>query len=103
MKKGFALPKLDLSKAPRIIEDKMGIGLSHPVTSKVLYRKGSRSYRVGAAQMQGQDLCFHPVVFVNLHACSVFLPILLFEINRPIRQRDEIEGLLFIHFPDLSF
>jgi serine/threonine protein phosphatase PrpC len=31
----------------------MGIGLSHPVTSKVLYRKGSRSYRLGAAQMQG--------------------------------------------------
>ncbi len=54
MKKGFTLPKLDLSKAPRIIEDKMGIGLSHPVTSKVLYRKGSRSYRVGAAQMQGK-------------------------------------------------
>jgi len=53
MKKGFTLPKLDLSKAPRLIEDKMGIGLSHPVTSKVLYRKGSRSYRVGAAQMQG--------------------------------------------------
>jgi len=53
MNRGFKLPKLDLSKAPRIIEDKMGIGLSHPVTSKVLYRKGSKTYRVGAAQMQG--------------------------------------------------
>jgi len=51
---GLALPKLDLSKAPRIIEDRMGIGLSHPITSKVLYRKGSATYRVGAAQMQGK-------------------------------------------------
>lgn len=31
----------------------MGIGLSHPVSSKVLYRHGNNNYRVGAATMHG--------------------------------------------------
>jgi len=31
----------------------MGIGLSHPVSSKVLYRHGNKHYRVGAATMHG--------------------------------------------------
>jgi hypothetical protein len=66
MRKGFPLPKLDLSKAQRIIEDKMGIGLSHPVTSKVLYRKGSKTYRVGAAQMQGTTSSF-PTLDLSLY------------------------------------
>jgi len=37
----------------RVIDDKMGLGLSHPVTSKVLHRMGTKSYRIGGAQMQG--------------------------------------------------
>jgi len=31
----------------------MGIGLSHPVSSKVLYRSGNKHFRVGAATMHG--------------------------------------------------
>jgi len=31
----------------------MGIGLSHPVSSKILYRAGNKQFRVGAATMHG--------------------------------------------------
>jgi len=31
----------------------MGLGLSHPVSSKVLYRKGNENFKVGAATMHG--------------------------------------------------
>jgi len=31
----------------------MGLGLSHPVSSKVLHRKGNKNFRVGAATMHG--------------------------------------------------
>lgn len=66
MKKGFSLPKLDISKAPRVKEDKMGLGLSHPVTSKVLHRMGTKSYRIGGAQMQGKPLSMtQPVIHLG--------------------------------------
>jgi hypothetical protein len=33
--------------------NKMGLGLSHPITSKRLYRIGNSNYKVGMATMHG--------------------------------------------------
>jgi len=57
----------------------MGLGLSHPVTSKVLYRKGNQKFRVGAASMHGWRDTMEDAHTINLsldnHKNSAFFGI----------------------------